>query len=170
MITKIVVSDTTAITHLAKIGALNILHQLYPTIYIPEAVYSELTSGGSHVPGAYEVESFPWIKTLRVKNIAEVESLGKTLDQGESEAITLANEIKADLLIIDERLGREKAESMGIKIVGIVGILLLAKKKNIIIKIEPYLEHLRCSGFRLSQQIYDKALNLANEKSLDREA
>ncbi len=61
MIIKIVVSDTTAITHLAKIGALNILHQLYLTIYIPEAVYSEfseLTSGRSLVPGAYEVEPF----------------------------------------------------------------------------------------------------------------
>ncbi len=170
MITKIVVSDTTAITHLAKIGALNILHQLYPVIYIPEAVYSELTSGGSRVPGAYEAESFPWIKILQVKNKAGVKLLVKTLDQGESEAIALAKEIKADLLIIDEKLGREEAESMGIKIVGIVGILLLAKKKHIITKVKPYLEHLRCSGFRMNQQLYDTALNLANEKTIDKEA
>ena len=170
MATKIVVSDTTAITHLAKIGALNILHQLYPTIYIPEVVYSELTSHGSHISGAYEVKSFPWIKILQVENLTEVKLLNETLDLGESEAIALAKEIKADVLIIDEKSGREQAESMGIKIVGVIGILLLAKRKNIVISIKPYLDHLRCSGFRIGPQFYDRALELANEKAVNKRA
>ena len=150
MATSIVVSDTTAITHLATIGALNILHQLYPTIYIPEAVYLELTSNKNHKPGAYETKSFPWIKTLQAKNRSEVKSLNETLDLGESEAIALAKEIKADILIIDEKHGREIAEAMGIEIIGVVGIFLEAKRANIISDIKPYLDHLKCTGFRLS--------------------
>ena len=59
MKSKIVVNDTTALTHLARIGALYLIHQLYMTIYIPEAVYIELTAHGEDIPDANEVKTYP---------------------------------------------------------------------------------------------------------------
>jgi len=162
---KILVSDTTAITHLAKIGALHLVHQLYMKIYIPEAVYLELTAHGNRVPGAKEVASYPWIKTQKVKNVEKVRSLSKFLDPGESEAIVLAKEIMADLLIIDEKIGRVHAKAAGLNITGMIGILLLAKEKKLIPKVKPYLDKLIATRFKLSMKLYNQALSMTGEKS-----
>jgi len=167
---QIVVSDTTAITHLAKIGALNILHQLYTTIYIPDAVYVELTSHGLKNPGSYEAQTYPWIKRVSVKDKPLVDTLLKTLDAGESEAIALAKQMNADLLIIDEKLGRGHAKKMEITIVGMVGVLLSAKKKGVTLKVQPYLDRLITTGFKLSPKIYNMALDAAGENEAFKKA
>jgi len=69
---KIVISDTTAIIYLSKIGALHLLESLFKIIYIPQAVFDELTRHGDKLPGSIEVKSYPWIKTERVKSISKV--------------------------------------------------------------------------------------------------
>ena len=165
MKTRIVVSDTTAITHLAKIGALKFLQKLYVNIYIPEAVHKELTSHGDNIPGAKEVAGCSWIKIKRVKNRGQVRSLMALLDPGESEAIALAKEMNADLLIIDEKIGRMHARTLGLNITGMIGILLAAKERCLIPYIKPYLDRLIFTKFKLSLDLYDQALVLAGEKS-----
>ena len=167
---KIVVSDTTAITHLARIGALHLVHELYMTIYIPEAVYNELTAHGDDVPGAKEVKTYPWIKTKQVQNLERVRTLSNTIDPGESEAIALAQEIKADLLIIDEKIGRMHAKAAGLTITGMIGILILAKQKKLIPKVKPYLDNLIATKFKLSMALYNQALVMAGERTENRRA
>ena len=170
MKTKIVVSDTTAITHLARIGALNLVHQLYMTIFIPEAVYLELTSHGSNIPGANEAKSYPWIKMQKVKDKRRVDLHSKILDLGESEAIALAEELHADLLIIDEKIGRTYAKSLGIEITGMIGILLLAKERKLITSVKPFLDRLMATKFKLNIRLYNQALELAGEKKMIKKA
>ncbi len=85
------------------------------------------------------------------------------LDLGEAEAITLAMDLGADLLIIDERLGRRHAQRIGLGITGSVGILLKAKKLGKLDQVKPFITELRAKGIRLNNALIDQALKLANE-------
>lgn len=107
----IVISDTSVITNLAAIGHLHLLQLLYNQVLIPTAVYQELTDIDPAVPGTLEVQTLPWIEVRTVEDLRMVQLLQTQgqLDPGESEAITLALEMKADLLLIDERRGRAEA-------------------------------------------------------------
>jgi predicted nucleic acid-binding protein len=160
---KIVVSDTTAITHLAKIGALNILQKLYLEILIPEAVYSELAQVKRTQPGALQVLNSNWIKTVKIKNQSVVNKLTRHLDIGESEAIALSIELQSDILIIDEKAGRAIAKKLGRNIIGMIGVLIEAKNKGYIKSVKPYLDKLRNTGFRMSEGVYRLGLQMANE-------
>lgn len=160
---KIVVSDTTAITHLAKIGSLNLLRNLYSEILIPEAVYSELSQVNKTQPGALQVLNAKWIKVVKIRNQNVADKLSKKLDLGEAEAIALSIELKSDVLIIDEVAGRSIAKKLGRNIIGMVGVLLDAKNKGHIQSVKPYLDKLRTTGFRLSEDIYQLALKMSHE-------
>jgi predicted nucleic acid-binding protein/predicted HTH domain antitoxin len=126
----IVISDTSVFTNLAAIGHLHLLQQLYERIFIPTAVYQELTVDPP-VPGTVEVQTLQWLEVRSVSDRAMVEQLQNRaqLDPGESEAIALALEINADLLLIDERRGRTEANRLGIRITGLLGVLVEAKQR-----------------------------------------
>lgn len=160
---RIVISDTTAIIHLAKINALHILKSLYQEILIPQAVCDELVRGQKTQPGMLQVMNSGWIKVVPIKNTAVARKLQAHLDLGESEAIALALETNADLLIIDEKLGRDVAKSLVNKIIGVIGVLLEAKKLGIIPAIESYLVELKKTGFLMSKDLVDLALKQAGE-------
>ncbi len=164
---RIVVSDTTAITHLAKIDALNILRQLYIETLIPEGVYNELCMVKKTQPGALQVLNASWIKRISIRNKSIADKLKRHLDLGESEAIALAIETNADLLIIDEAAGRAVAKKSVNKIIGTVGVLLEAKKARIISSVKPYLDLLRNTGFRLGSDVYTLALRQAGETRIE---
>jgi uncharacterized protein len=131
----IVISDTSAITNLAAIDQLILLPTLYEQVIIPEAVYRELVNIDPPVPGGSEVQTVTWLEVKLITNREVVERLQNEvrLDPGESEAIALALELGADLLLIDERRGRTEANRLGIKITGLLGILVEAKRKNLIL-------------------------------------
>ncbi|MBC3787825.1 DUF3368 domain-containing protein [Spirosoma utsteinense] len=96
-----------------------------------------------------------------------VATLADELDPGEAEAIALALEIKADYLIIDELKGRHKAETLGLRIVGLLGVLIQAKKAGYIQTVEPLLIALREeAGFRIHSALYKRVLQLAGEVPL----
>lgn len=160
----IVVSDTSPINNLAAINQLEILHQLYGTVIIPEAVYNELTEPDFPVAGATEVQTFGWIEVRPVNNRAVVNALESELDIGEAEAIALALEISAEQLIIDERLGRVVADRFSLNYTGILGILIEAKTKGLIPKVKPLLDALRNqAGFWIAEPLYNRVLQLAGE-------
>lgn len=128
----VVVSDTTAVTSLAAINQLRLLHDLYGSILIPEAVERELSEPGVTNPGATEIQTESWISTQSVGDRSLVVKLieqNRALDEGEAEAIVLALEVKADLLIIDDGVGRRVAELQNIPITGVIGALLDPKSE-----------------------------------------
>ncbi|NJO39523.1 MAG: DUF3368 domain-containing protein [Cyanobacteria bacterium CRU_2_1] len=162
----IVISDTSAITNLAAIDQLRLLPLLYEQVIIPEAVYRELVDIEPPVPGSAEVQTTSWLEVRLIANREVVERLQSEvrLDAGESEAIALALELGADLLLIDERRGRAEADRLGIKITGLLGILVEAKRKNLIVAVKPSMDALiATSEFRVSSALYNQILNLVNE-------
>jgi predicted nucleic acid-binding protein len=98
----IVVSDTSPLNNLAAINQLHLLHQLYRTVLIPEAVYRELTDPNFPIAGATEVQTLDWIQTRAVSDRTLVEALSNELDIGEAEAIALAVEIHTPSPLISE--------------------------------------------------------------------
>jgi predicted nucleic acid-binding protein len=160
----IVISNTSPITNLAAVDQLAILQQLYKTVLISDAVYTELTTGDGAQPGGTEVQTLPWIATKPVTNRALVSALQMELDPGEAEAIALAVELKADLLLLDERRGRTVATRLGLRFVGVLGVLIEAKRKGCLAAVKPILEDLVMkAGFWVSPQLYTRVLDAAGE-------
>ncbi|WAL61801.1 DUF3368 domain-containing protein [Thermocoleostomius sinensis] len=163
----IVVSDTSPINNLAAINHLHLLNQLYGTVFIPEAVYRELTDPNFSVAGATEVQTFDWIQTCAVSDCTLVEALSSELDIGEAEAIALAVEIQADQVLIDERRGRLVASRLNLRYTGILGILVEAKSKGLIAEVRPLLDALiNEAGFWVAEPLYNSVLQLVNEINL----
>ncbi|MBE9128368.1 MULTISPECIES: DUF3368 domain-containing protein [unclassified Coleofasciculus] len=162
----IVISDTSAITNLAAIQHLQLLPQLYDRVIIPEAVYRELTDIDPSVPGTFEVQLASWLDVRQVVNREVVGHLLNEvkLDPGESEAIALALELGADLLLIDERRGRTEADRLGLRITGLLGILIEAKHQNLIVSVKPLIDALiATSEFRVSPTLYNQILEMVDE-------
>jgi len=154
-----IVSNTSPLINLAWINKLDLLHKLFGELVIPEAVWREVVVEGAGQPGADEVKAATWIKTQDVTNKTLVQALRQELDAGEAEAIALALEIKAELLLMDERLGRETARHLGLHYTGLIGVLIEAKRKSIIDAIKPHLNMLRdIAGFRISNALYMRVL------------
>jgi predicted nucleic acid-binding protein len=160
----IIVSNTSPLTNLAAIEQFELLKQLYGELHIASAVWDELNRDGIRWPGSDEVEQANWIQHHQVKNRELVIALQRDLDQGEAESIVLALEIKADLLLLDEKEGRHAAQRLGLRVIGVVGVLLEAKAKNLIDVVGPSLNELRQkAGFYLSNNFYQSVLKLAGE-------
>lgn len=160
----IVVSNTSPLTNLAAIGQLDLLQQLYAEVYIPRGVWHELNADGEKWPGRNEVEQAEWIRQFQVQNHSLVRALLVDLDQGEAEAIALAVEKEADIILIDEREGRFAAKRQGLNVTGIIGILLIAKKQSLLSSIKPHLDALRqTAGFFISDSLYRFAVSEAEE-------
>jgi predicted nucleic acid-binding protein len=163
----IVISDTSPLTSLTAINQLNLLQNLYQKIIIPQAVYRELTALENPVPGTKEVQILDWIEVKQVINTSLVNFLRQQqlLDAGESEAIALAAELNAQLLLIDERKGRQEAINQGIKITGLLGVLIEAKFRQLIPSVKPLLDDLiMTANFRVSDQLYQQILQITQEK------
>lgn len=160
----IVISDTTPIVSLIKISRIDLLEKLFGEVCIPEAVFRELTTNTIFESEAEVVQNSPFLKTIPVKNRKSLEILqaASGLDDGESEAIILADELKSDILVIDERKGRKVAQKLGITITGTIGILIQAHDEKIISTedIKIYLEQLRNSNIRLSDSLIQEALSM----------
>ncbi len=124
----IVISDTTPIISLLKANHLELLEKLYGNVLIPEAVYQELISNPAYEKEAEIVKMAKFLSSVTVENKKTVRALRNVtgLDIGESEALILYDEQKADLLLIDERKGRNVAKQRKVKYIGTAGILMLA--------------------------------------------
>lgn len=123
-----VVSNTTPLIALAEIGKLDVLHKLYGEILIPEAVRREIIQE----PARSETQRAGWILTRSIRYPENKEFYRARLHSGEVEAILLAHEEQADLLIIDDNAAKKAAKSTGLKVTGTLGVLLRAKQEGII--------------------------------------
>jgi uncharacterized protein len=139
---------------------------LYQKIIIPKTVYDELERlEAGNKRNIDKIKQSNWIEIVAVKENDLISVLLLTLDKGEAEAIALAKELKADLLIIDELKGRKCAEQLHLNIIGLMGILLLAKQKGLIKSIKEFLiESQEEAGFWISEKLFNATIELANEK------
>jgi hypothetical protein len=160
----IIVSNTTPLSELAKVGQLNLLPEIFGRIIIPVEVYNEITTGNH--PAVKAVQSVEWIDVLAIQTQTKVLQLQREfkLDLGESATIILAEELKANRVLIDEKLGRKVAQSRNLPVTGTIGLLLVAKQKGIITEIKPILDQFLQQGKRISSILYQEVLDMAGEK------
>lgn len=159
-----IVCDSTVLIGLAKIDKIGLLKQIFTDVYMPEAVFNEVVGGGIERPGSKEIDDADWIKTVAVKDKRTVQMLIAEIGRGEAETLVLGKELNADWLIIDDGRARAAATSAGFKIIGLAGILLLAKDLGFISSVKPLLDELRSKDFRLSERIYREIIKKAGEK------
>ena len=150
------VCNSTPLIALSRISRLELLSEYLGIVYIPQQVYDEVVTHGGDLFGAKEVASADWIK--EVTNRIAVDSLSVSLDKGESEAIVLAKEMNL-LLVIDDRDGRKIAESLGLKITGTIGLLLLAAEDGKL-DLKQSIEDLMAVGFRLGEKEYKRIISV----------
>ena len=152
----IVVSDTSPLTALLTVGEARLLPELFAEVVIPEAVRDELLRTHTLLPA--------WVRVEPVKNVAEAARLGRLVDTGEAEAIALARELHADRLLIDERRGRKLAAQEGVAVIGLLGVILLARRNGLIPSARALLLRLDLeAGMYLSPDLRDEALRTVGE-------
>lgn len=161
---ELVVTNTTPIISLALVGKLSLLQQLYGQVFMPPAVQREVLVGGQSGIGVAELQQATWLKVLPLIDPSRADAdLLADLDRGEAEAICLAQEQNASLLILDERLARQYAQNLGLTITGTLGVLLRAKDQKLIGQIRPLITQLRQGGIRLDEALIRRVLQIANE-------
>ena len=147
---KPVVSDSTCLIGLERIGELNILPQLFDPIMIPPEVEREFGN------------NFSWLQPENLTSDVLVAALRLTVDAGEAEAIALASE-KSCLLISDDKQARSVAKRLGVTVIGTVGVLVRAKQNGVIMALKPILDDLELNNFFISRALREEALKLAGE-------
>ena len=146
------VTDSACLIGLERIGRLDILSQSFNTVFIPSAVEKELG------------RSVDWLIVRPVQNKDTVTTLKTQIDEGEAEVIALAMELKDVYVVLDDKKARRIAQEIGLEVIGTIGVILRAKKKGIIAEIKPVLNKLEEVGFRISNTLYEQALQLAKEE------
>ena len=117
----IVVSDASPLIALSGLGRLELLRDLYGDVMVPEEVFREVADDPLFRPGSAELRASDWIIVRTIQRDDMARTLAGIMDKGEAEAVALALQAKADLLLIDERRARFAAERLGLKVVGVLG-------------------------------------------------
>jgi predicted nucleic acid-binding protein len=149
---SVIISNTTPINYLVLIDQINVLRHLYAHVMIPQAVFGELQDEGT--PGKVKawVASHPeWLEVRTVS--APLDPMLASLDVGEREAISLAKEIQADALIIDEPDGREAAKRQGLRVIGTLRVLYDAAEAGLC-ELEQAYDDLQQTTFRAHPQLF----------------
>jgi predicted nucleic acid-binding protein len=157
----LIICDSSPLIALSLCNELRLLDDLFSEVIVPEMVYHEINKPGK--PEAGNIAAWAQGKVQRAGNQRLLQAINRTLDAGETEAIALYWEKSADFLLIDEQKGRKIASQEGIRIIGTMGILLRAKQQGLIVAIRPFVDLLRNSPIRLSEGLFKKALELAEE-------
>lgn len=163
----LVLSDSSTLIHLAAIGRLPLLREIYQKIAIPAAVWREVVEEGKRRAGAAEVEAARksgWIEVLLPTNEPLVHLLKRDLDEGEAEVLALAIERQADLVLLDETDARRVAERYGLRKTGVVGLLIRAKREGKIASLREELDKLQNqAGLWIAERLYLQALRAVGE-------
>lgn len=159
----IVVSDASPLLSLAIIDRLDLLENMYGQILIAPAVHDEILGSGDQRHGL-QINTLNWLETRSTINPIVLALLLRELDRGEAEAIALAVEMKADLLLLDERKARSIAAYLDLPMAGLLDILAEAKRVHLIHSIKPVLDDLIAHAkFRVSPKLYQRVLINAGE-------
>jgi hypothetical protein len=158
-----VIANTSPLFYLHRLGLLEILPKLYGSIMIPEAVARELEKGASQGEDTPRLRSYSWIEIVRIET-PEYLKLVVDLGAGESEVLALATKYPSSLVILDDRLARRIADMKQFRMTGTVGVLLRARKRNLIPELKPVIENLLSLNFRLKPELVKTVLEVAGER------
>lgn len=151
----IVVSDTSPINYLVLLGEIECLQKLFGEIIIPQAVFDELQQTGTPKAVSDWIDSRPnWLEIQNAETIDETITLGA----GEREAISLAVELNADLVLIDDRKARRAAIEHGLNIAGTINILESASKRGFVNLSEAF-QKLGQTNFRIAPDLLAEILS-----------
>ncbi len=159
----ILVADCSALIALSACQQLAVLEKLFETVVVPEAVYYEATV--SYKKEAQQLKVYLQNKVHKV-DMNNYVFLDGFSDIGETEAMLLYKQLSADKLLIDDKRGRKIAKLNNIRIIGSLGILLIAKEKGLINEIYPLLQCIEKAGIHLSVELVETVLDLAGERSI----
>ncbi|MEC4814490.1 MAG: DUF3368 domain-containing protein [Scytonema sp. PMC 1069.18] len=157
----LVVSNTSPLLNLAMIGQLSLLKQQFGQIQIPTTVLEELRVNEA-LPGSVQLREAleaGWLQVQELDNQALVLLLLQDLDKGEAEAIALALQLRADWIILDEREGRRIAHRLGLRVTGLLGVLLRARRAGELTSLPKVINQLReQAGFRIAPTLLTEIL------------
>ncbi len=151
-----VVSNTTPIISLLKLSRLDILKELYSEVSIPFAVFQEIEAG-KNKSYYQDLTKVSWINIVKIHELNALKYF-IDLDAGEAEAIVLATEIGADLIVIDEKIARFHAIHADLKVTGTLGILIKAKQLGLVSKLKPLLYELIEKDVWISEKLIGEIL------------
>ena len=154
-----VIANTTPLIALANIDRLELLHELYGTIIVPQAVVDEIISE----PAKQRVRSATWIKVEAIQDPSQKDIFRARLHAGEVEVMILAREQNADLVIMDDNAAKKTAKFLGLNVTGTLGILLKAKKEGYLEMVEPIMNELIIDGLFISDTVKGYVLKEAGE-------
>ena len=162
-----VVSNTSPILAISAIDHLNLLQKQFNEVLIPEAVLAELKTETDFrgTKAIREALQDGWLKVQRIQNIRLAQALAMELDYGEAEAIALALETQSPIILLDEHDGRVKARALGLRPIGVLGVLLRAKREGHIDSLKATIESLQNNvGFFVSEELLKTILIQADER------
>lgn len=157
-----IVSDSSPIISFARAKKLHLIQSVYEKIIIPPEVYNEIVVKGKNKPGDEEIKKASWISIQKPKNQNKVEKLKEKFGSGESEAIVLAEELKA-ILLVDEWGVIKEARKRGLKITSTHLTLERAKDKSFIRCVKKELDELIACGFRTTPELIKETLQNVGE-------
>ncbi|OYU94256.1 MAG: DUF3368 domain-containing protein [Bacteroidetes bacterium B1(2017)] len=152
---KVVISDTSCLIILSKIGELDLLQKIYGQVITTNDIADEF---GETLPN--------WVEIKEVVDKVKQNILETQLDKGESSAIALALEMPDSILIIDDYKARVIAHKLGLSLTGTLGVIVKAKKAGIIDSIKPFLRKIKQTNFRISITLEMEALKAADEQTM----
>ena len=153
----IVVSDTSPICYLLLISQIEVLRDLYQVVIIPQVVADELSDPETPALVRDWIAQPPtWLKIQPVELPQDIASVA--LDPGEKEAIALAEQLSADLTILDDRAARQIAVGRGLRIIGLLGVLKDAAR-NGLLDLEKAFQQLSAVGFWVAPSLLERLLS-----------
>ena len=161
-----IVCNSSPIIGLSAINRLNLLWLLFEKVIIPHEVYLEVENAKENTIGVEELKQAvqeKHIEIYQIKNHDLVHQLYGRLHAGELEVIVLAKELQINHVVIDDRSARIMANSMCLKTLGLLGILLIAKEKGYIQEVKNEMDKLIGNGYRVSLKLYHEILKKAGE-------
>lgn len=150
----VVVADTSPLNYLVQINREHTLPALYTRVFVPTAVLEELNHPGTVSAVRRWLDSMPSWLIVRA-TVSEVDPTLARLDPGEREAIQLARQERADLLLMDEKLGVRIAREQGLAVTGTLGVLVQAARRGLI-DVEQALTDLQATDFRCSHRVLEE--------------
>lgn len=155
-----VVADSSALVILSKLGCFDLLHQLFPRIYISPEVHHEVVIAGAGLPGALEVSKAEWIEVKAVQNAAGLYTAQRKygLGPGEMSSILLAKELGANPVLLDDYRARKLAKAEGLEILGSVGLLETSYLRRYLIDLRSAFQQLLAHSVYIDQRLLDRRL------------